>query len=426
MQFTLEKARAIVDKAVEYGAWNDLPADVLDETIMEVAETVIDSAVQADANRSVNDAVLELLFAASIEPTSEPTREAYARRFNVTLAPAASNGNAGQPAAVTDQSSHDVPGAPAQASAFDRAAEPPTEPQSSAFSKPADSPEQATGEGDISDIFPNYDDRKVAEIRKAVLDSAASGDLSPEEWERIKAYEVAHEDRKTIRELQPEFKAPEPEPQQVTITPAPDGSSTTVTWGAQESPVAFTATGAGAPPSDDDVSLEQVYAGHVPSLAQQEGLPIPHDADFSGAPNLPIDITGITDEQLSQLGTKFHSYFARGQWLLSQEDGRVTMAEHLEREAERDAFVRAYELHKQQIPDEKRSQPTALEAARKQAEKDAELADPVRTWRNRRVNHSVQARELKALCTVWDKAVWRVDKELDRRARLATTGRAAQ
>jgi hypothetical protein len=59
------------------------------------------------------------------------------------------------------------------------------------------------------------------------------------------------------------------------------------------------------------------------------------------------------------------------------------MAEHLEREAERDAFVRAYELHKQQIPEEKRTQPTALEAARKQAEKDAELADPVRTWRNR-------------------------------------------
>jgi hypothetical protein len=88
--------------------------------------------------------------------------------------------------------------------------------------------------------------------------------------------------------------------------------------------------------------------------------------------------------------------------------------------------VRSYELHKQQIPEEKRSQPTALEAARKQAEKDAELNDPVRTWRSRRVRHGVEVRELKALATGYDKAVWRVDKELDRRARLATTGRAAQ
>jgi hypothetical protein len=415
MQFTLEKARAIVDKAVEYSVWNDLPADVLDETIMEVAETVIDSAMQADTNRSVNDAVLELLFAASIEPTSEPTREAYARRFNVTLAPAASNGNAGQLAAVTDQSSHDVPGAPAQASAFDRAAEPPTEPQSSAFSKPADSPEPAAGEVDISDIFPNYDDRKVAEIRKAVLDSAASGDLSLEEWERIKAYEVAHEDRKTIRELQPEFRAPEPEPEPTNAfggTPQPSvASRSDLVVPSQDSP--------------DDASLDQVYAGRVPSQAQQEGLPIPHDVDPNVAP-LPVKITDLTDQQLSQIGSQYHSLFARTQWLISQEEGRASAAEHLEREVERDAFVRAYEAHKQEIPEEKRTQPTALEAARKQAEKDAEMNDSVRTWRSRKVRHNIEARELKALAMGYDKAVWRVDKELDRRARLSTTGRAAQ
>jgi hypothetical protein len=39
------------------------------------------------------------------------------------------------------------------------------------------------------------------------------------------------------------------------------------------------------------------------------------------------------------------------------------------------------------------------------------------------VRHGVEVRELKALATGYDKAVWRVDKELDRRARLATTGR---
>jgi hypothetical protein len=410
MSRTLENAKAVVEKAIEWGAWSwEIPEDqITDQVIQETADMVVSGSLQAEAKGSVNEAVLEILFADSIEPTSAPTREAYARRFNVTLGEPASNGHAEQPAAVSDQASHDAPGSPAQASAFGQ-------PQPSAGEVAGAVPtvkqaDQPAASDDISDVFPDYDDYKAADIKKAILFSCADGSMSPAEWERIKAYEVAHEDRKTIRELQPEFKAPEPEPQPV----LPTASQAGVTQ----------ATGGGAPA--DDVSLEQVYVGQVQTRAQQEGLPLPQQVEMSQAPVVPINIVELSDKDLSSLGAQLHSYFAYGQWLLSQEENRAAAAEHLEREAERDAFVRSYELHKEEIPEEKRSQPTALEAARKQAEHDAKGNPSVATWRSRKVSHEISAREIKALVNGWDKGVWRVDKELDRRARLATTGRAAQ
>jgi hypothetical protein len=204
-------------------------------------------------------------------------------------------------------------------------------------------------------------------------------------------------------------RPPEPEP-----TPEPAPVTTTA---ATTSVGPFT----GATHTGGD-AVNAFYTGDSPSRAQQENLPLPQKVDFGqNPPIIPIDITTIGDKELSQEAARFHSCFAFAQWLLSQEEGRRDAAEHLEREEERGAYVSAYELHKNEIPEEKRSQPTALEAARKAAEKDAESADPVRRYRSAKVRHGIEARELKALASGYDKAVWRVDKELDRRARLATS-----
>jgi hypothetical protein len=401
---TLDSCKEIVAKAMEHGAWGwDDPDSVTDEMIRNAADELVGIASRASAKESVNDAVLEILHLANVEPVSAPSREAYLRLF--PDAQLSANG-----------SSTTVPQEAPAATAFGQPAT--AEPQSSAPSEPADSPAPAA-EGptaeQVNAIFGGmvYDDQKVNDIKAMVLASAASGDLSPEEWQQILAYESAHEERKTILSLQPEFKAPEPEP---TISAGTSASAPAAAEAALSS--------SGEAPADD-VSLEQVYHGEAVSLASQEGLPVPHDANPS-VPPLPINITDVTDQQLSTLGSMYHSLFARAQWLISQEEGRAAPPAPRARAPARDAFVRAYELHKQQIPEEKRSQPTALEAARKQAEKDAELADPVRTWRSRKVHHNIEVRELKALATGYDKAVWRVDKELDRRSRLATTGRAAQ
>jgi hypothetical protein len=423
MSRTLESAKEICAVALKLGAhtWDD-PNNVTDADVLQRADELVDASLKASANKSTNDAVVEILFAAQVEPLSEPTREAYTQRFG---APPQTNGNAPEPEAQ-----------PAAASAFGQLTSPPSAPSEAqgepgieqASPSPVGSPEPASeaapaaGETlheKVNAIFGvEYDDLKATQIKAAIADSAASGDLTPEEWEVVKRYESETEQRKTILSFEPEFKAPEPEPQTVTITPSPDGSSTTVDWGSPGVP-AHVSTG-------DDTPLEYVYSGEAQTRAQQEGLPIPAHVALDQAPIVPVNITDISDKDLSALGATFHGLFARAQWLISQEEGRAAAAEHMERETEHDAYVQAYALHKEEIPAEKRTQPTALEAARKQAEKDAETNEKVRTWRSRHVRHGIEVRELKALSNGWDRAVWRIDKELDRRNRANVIGRATR
>jgi hypothetical protein len=414
-----EVARATVDKALEYGAWKFTDEnDANDpEKVAEAATKLVEVAKQASQNKSINEAVLEILHAAGAAPQSEETKQAYEAKFGPV-----SNGNGHAPT-TDDQTA--LPGlerepsetasafgppaiSAADASSMAKASAPPLTPesQSPTPSEPADSP--ASAAGDIEDIFPGYDDMKVADIKKAILASAASGDLTVEEWDKIRNYEAGKEERKTILSLQPEFKAPEPEP-----APAMAAVVDQFTANVEHSVTVS------SPTLDDNVSA--FYNGETVSRAQQAGLPIP-PAPQSGQnpPTLPIDITTVSDQELSRTATAYHSLFAHTQWLQSQEEGRERAAEHLEREAHRDAYVHAFEMHKNAIPEDKRG-PTAIDGARRMAEKDADHAGPVRTWRSRAVRHGIDARELKALASGFDKAVWRINEELERRARLVTT-----
>lgn len=407
-ELTLDTAKAVVEKAVEFEAWSwDDPSAVTDEVIADTAKTIVDTVKQAALNDSVAPAVLEILRLSGTTEMSPVTLEAYEQRFGKVE----SNGNGAPPA--PEPVSADSPGV--------REPEPEPAPQEqSALQEQA-----ADGKLEIEDIFPGYDDLKAADIKKAILDSAASGDLTEEEWARILAYEEANEDRKTIRTLQPEFKAPEPEP---VPEPQPTGNTFENNTTAPSAQGSFTVSGPGVPPTtyahdqtpgEDDVAA--FYAGNSPSRAQQEGLPIPGNVDFSQHPPiLPVDITTTADSELSQTATLFHSLFARAQWLQSQEEGRERAAEHLENEAHHDAYAIALAQHESAIPDDKRTA-AAVENARRAAGHDADGAAAVRAYRSRKVRHGIDARELKALAAGYDKAVWRINEELGRRARLATT-----
>jgi len=384
-ELQLGRAKKVIEEAIRYEAfsWDD-PKDATEESIMTYAGSLLEAATTAAKNGSVAVAVLEIIKAAGdqLEPfeMAPQTLEAYQQRFgtNGHTAPVESD-----PAPESSLTGEDSPGTPTEESAKAPAL-------------------------DISDVFPGYDELKAAEIKKAILDSAASGDLTEEEWEKIKAYESATEERKTILNLQPEFKQPEPEP---IPEPEPAPSEQVVD------------TTKPLPNTDvDDVDI--FYAGTTKSRAEQEGLPIPQQVDTSQHPPvLPIDITTVSDQELSRVATQFHSCFAYAQWLQSQEEGRERAAEHLEHEAHRDAYVQAYENHKSAIPADKMTG-TAIDNARKQADKDADGADAVRKYRSAKVRHGIDARELKALASGYDKAVWRINEEMDRRARLSTNSRA--
>jgi hypothetical protein len=266
----------------------------------------------------------------------------------------------------------------------------------------------------------------LSDIKKAVLHFASTGELSPEEWEQIKAYEAANEERKTILSLQPEFPAPEPEPTPVADLPSADQAGVSAFGGGgapveeQQSATEFFVNGA----KEGGDSIQAFYNDETISRAAQEGLPIPPQAPEAPLV-MPINITATSSEELSRLATEYYSRFSRTEWLISQESGRERAAEQLEQDAHRDAYNQAYAHHTSAIPEGKAG-PTALDAARKLAEKDADGAQAVHTWRTRKIRHGIDTNELKALARIYDKGMWRINEELERRAREATTAGGTQ
>jgi hypothetical protein len=272
MSRTLEEAKTICDVALKLNAhsWdgNPDPSEITDEMYVKRADKLVEVATQMSEKDSINEAVLEILHAAQVAPISDVTREAYVQRFG---AAPASNGQSHDPAKLAAV----VEAAHPEASAF---GQPTTSPPSAsseaqgepgieqASPSPVGSPEPASeaapaaGEDSIEDIYPGYDDAKAKDIKAAILASAASGDLTPEEWERIKVYEDANEGRRTILSLEPEFKVPEPEPAPLggegAFGPSGDSRDT------------------GHTESSGDESLATTY-DQGPARARQEGLPIP-------------------------------------------------------------------------------------------------------------------------------------------------------
>jgi hypothetical protein len=427
MELTLDVAKNVIEKGIEVGAFDwDPGSSRADDLVIKEATRLMTSVLKLSESGNTNDGVLDLLHITGFEPRSEATREAYAQRFS-EKAPA----NVASPTqALADPSS------------FAEETQPESAPASAFSSPPGDSrdtghtespgedfvaaPAPAAGEFDINSIYPGYDDQKVADIKKAVLHFASTGELSPEEWEQIKAYEAANEERKTILSLQPEFPAPDPEPTPVADLPSADqaGVSTFGGGGApveeQQSATEFFANGA----KEGGDSIQAFYNDETISRAAQEGLPIPPRAPEAPLV-MPINITATSSEELSRLATEYYSRFSRTEWLISQESGRERAAEQLEQDAHRDAYNQAYENHKSAIPEGK-SGPTALDAARKLAEKDADGAQAVQIWRTRKIRHGIDTNELKALARIFDKGMWRINEELERRAREATTAGGTQ
>lgn len=358
---TLEMAREITAQAHKYGAVEEDPKNLSEEQVFSYATELVKTARNAYSNDSHAIAVMEVLFAAQVEPVKSDDQLAAFYHERGVEVPAVS-GN-GQPTA---------PDAP---------------------------PENIEPGDGIEHIFPGYDDKKVAEIKQLVLSSAASGDLSPEEWEQIKSYESAHEERKSILSLAPEFKRPEPTPSAASV--AEDGQSSRD----------------GEYSSSGDMRRAYEDGSVGTDRARQEGLPVPRPYE-GDEPVLPVDITQESDQELSRLTMRFHALEARTLWLVSQEEGRRDAAASLRSDAHRDAYNREFERAKSAI---EKPTASAVENARSEARHAADGDGSVVSWRNRETRHAIEARSLKALAEGYEKAAVRLSREQTRRERLSAT-----
>jgi hypothetical protein len=346
-------ARKVIEVAVKHDGYEgDVPSE--DKQLIADGEQLLAMIQGAYTNGVRSDAALELLRAAGADPDTYP--DAYA----------------GHEGAKPDT-------APAEKT---------TEPAPEAASGVDIAPDS------IESIFPGYDDQKVKQIKEAITESAASGDLTEEEFRLIQAYEEANEGRKGILELAPEFK-PKPAPKPASSQPAqPVGE-----YG-------------------DSDAYAAAYEGGTLGMQRvaQEALTIPGKPE-GDEPLLPVDLTGESHQEIARLYTFFTNLEARGHWLVSQEEGRSAACAHLEHDAMRDQtahFLGAMEYD--------RDKPTHAERAEKEAKAQAESSDAVTIWRARRRQHEAEARSLRGLVAGWSLKRERCSREQTRREKMAGNG----
>jgi hypothetical protein len=411
---TLEQARPIVEASIKHKAVAAMPGT--DAEIISVANQVLGACLTAYGTGTRSDPVMDVLFAAQVQPTdTHDYADVYQRQGQQ---PPARPQAAQAPQAAPVPAAFGAVPAPAPAPVAQQAAAPapapvqqqPPAPAPAAFSAPqpiqaggdaASAPpaQAAPGGGGIDSIFPGYDDLKARDIVEAVKANAASGDLTPQEWEQIRAYEAANEGRKTIVELQPVFAQPAPPP--VAVPPAQVPPAPTITQG----------------PAAGGYSIEAAYAdGSLGQVrARQEAIPEPPRWQ-GGEPVLPVDITLASPEDLSRLAMQFNSLFARTTWLLSQEEGRARACAHLEGDYHRVAYTTAFEHLKAQV---EKVTASALTEVRQQATLAADGDATVKKWRDLKVQHEIECRDLKARIAGYESTIDRLSREQSRRERIA-------
>lgn len=374
---TLAMAREILKQGHKYDAWEGDLDKVSDEQALKDAGELVQLATNAFDGGVRSDAVMEILFACTVEPPAEqPDKydEVYAR-----------HPDADKPAATEPEASEGG----AKGNAFEGATD-----DSGAG---GDNDEKSI---DINSIVPGYDDVSKTKLVKAITGAAASGDLTPEEWEQIKAYEAANEERKSILELELEFKKPEPKPAPKSAPSAAGDDKPNSEYG---DPAAL----AGAY-EDGTVGTDRVV---------QQGLPVPKP--YQGEePILPVDITETSDKELSRLTMRFHALEAHTLWLASQEAGRRDVCAGLAQDAWDDAFSREFARLKEDLEKETAS---AIENVRSEAKHSANIDETVRTWKTRERRHASEARSLSALAEGYEKGAARLSREQTRRERLTGT-----
>lgn len=370
-EMTLEMAKEILTVAAKESAWDPPDGKSLETTPNE--QIFADAAQLVDLSRTTyekgvrNDLILDILFSAQIEPVDGKFEDVYARK------------NAAPPTGSSAPATPEATPEPAQPFA-----------------------EAASGEIDINSIYPGYDNQKIKDIVPAIKESAASGDLTPEEFAQIQAYEEANEGRKGILSLEPEFK-PKEQPREVGETGRPPDSQPS------------------AAPGDyaDINSLKGSYEdGTVGrNIVDGEHLPIPL-TPTGPEPILPVDITLSSDADVSRLIMQFHSLEARTLWLVSQEEGRAEAAGHIQGDAHRGSYAHHFERIKSGL---EKQTPTAVGEARAEANREADQDSTVIKWRNRKVQHLIEARSLKALAEGYEKAAARLSRDQSRRENLRQT-----
>jgi hypothetical protein len=391
-------ARELLRVAQHYGGWTpDDPDRTPENTDLDLAfqeaNQLYDVVLDSYKSGVRSPAILDMLFAGMVEPVADHpevydgNRESIfesERRALSDLEPVAPAPPQEKPAQGTAHENTNL------GSAFD----PVTQSISGDASQPAALPHP------LEQIFPGYDGFDSNQIIAEVFKAKDSGELLPEEWDAIKAYERDHQNRAEILEYEP-WQEPEdvtagadstPAPRPDTFEPAleqPQPATTAATQGSFE--IVGNGESTGPIPHDQypGDTTEPDLSATYQSGGQHSLLHAKLNANFE-----PIDVTGLAPEELA---TRIFAHSADQSLLyttLSREEGKEDAAAYQAKEAWNEVYAREYEERKQGL-----EKPTeaAYERARSEAKHAADMAEEVLLWRRRETRHRIEARNLKHL-----------------------------
>lgn len=253
-----------------------------------------------------------------------------------------------------------------------------------------DPPSGATpsGDFDIDEVIPGYDDMKVKEIVEAM------GKITDEAtFNAVKAYEEENEERKKIRSL--EFTPPAPP---AAAAAPPSGSGDHSDYG-------------------DSAALEAAYsAGTVgQDTVSAKQLPEPGAGDLE----IKVEIDTLSDSELARLQTRYHNADVRALMLLGVQEGLKDAAKRLGDDAYSAAYPRLLEEEKSNLDKQTAS---GVDGASSRAKHRADGDDSVKAWRNREARHGAEIRVIKAYQTAYEKGVARLSREQTRREKEKEVG----
>lgn len=172
---------------------------------------------------------------------------------------------------------------------------------------------------------------------------------------------------------------------------------------AEETPKSSSGSGESKPrTSFMDAVIESSRAGR--RLIEKENLPIPPDLK-GDPPELPRDLSKLSDDKLQALHSEFNAARARVIWLVSVKEDDMDSARVL------------HEYHEQQEMDRLKAIPGNEKRTAASLKAEAKKDDTVAEWAAKKRQHATEVRDLKALRDIYDYSWQTISRQWTMRAK---------
>jgi hypothetical protein len=136
-------------------------------------------------------------------------------------------------------------------------------------------------------------------------------------------------------------------------------------------------------------------------LAEEENFPIPPDIEGT-APDMPRDLTALSDLKIRKLYGDFNAFMARAKWLLAVQSSDLANATHMREKAYREAYTSLDRI------DDQTEKPKSIPVLEIETKRSPEYSE----WNDKVNKHNMIAITYKALVDIYENNIDRLSREM--------------